>query len=460
MLHVVGSAAGSSVTSSRGIGRRQFLSIGSSILGGIGLADLLRLQAQADQSGRKRPSTDKAVIVLWCHGGISHLETYDVKTRGNSLFAPLRTVSPDIQISALLPKHARIADKLTILRSLAHDQADHGWGTRRFLSGSGKELTTGDNGPSFYPTLECGINRSLGMLRGGLPVSVNAGGFAGSPWRGPGIWGSQYGVPEVHANSSGGVQGLQNMALRLPPERMNNRRGLLAELDRVRRDIDLSGQLHAMDVFNQQAWEVLISDSVRAAFDITQESPQVRARYGEGNENLLLARRLVEHGVNFVNVYIPGKPPGSELPSFNWDDHAVNWDIEKVMRVRLPWFDHIVSTLIEDIYERGLDKQVLVVVASEFGRTPRLDTNKPGVLGRDHYPRAMSVVVSGGGRARGNVIGATDSHGGEPIADRCDPQDFLASVYNYLGIDHRQVFTGLDNRPVPLTYGEPIAGLM
>ena len=458
MLNIFGSHVGSSAEGSR-IGRRQFMSIGSSILGGIGLADMLRLRGQAEQSGLERPPADKAVIVLWCHGGISHLETYDVKTRGNSLFAPIRTVSPDIQVSSLLPKHARIADKLTILRSMSHDQADHGWGTRRFITGFGKELNTGDNGPSFHPALECGVNRALGMMRGGLPVSVNAGGFAGSPWRGPGIWGSQYGVPEVNANA-GGVQGLQNMALRLPLDRMNNRRELLAELDRFHREIDASGQSRAMDSFNRQAWEVLVSNSVKKAFDVTQESPQVRARYGEGNENVLLARRLVEHGVNFVNVYIPGKPPGSDLPSFNWDDHAVNWDIDKVMRVRLPWFDHIVTTLIEDVYERGLDKKVLIVIASEFGRTPRLDANKPGVLGRDHYPRAMSVVVSGGGRERGNVIGATDSHGAEPIADHCDPQDFLASVYRYLGVDHRQVYAGIDNRPVPLTYGEPIAGLM
>lgn len=442
------------------LARREFLSLGTSLLGGIGMVDLLRLKAQAAATNTA-PHSDKSVIVLWCHGGISHLETYDMKLppKGNSLFGAIETASPDIQLCELLPQHAKIADKLTILRSLQHDQPDHGWGTRRFVTGSGKEMTRGQNLDAFHPAIECGVNRALGQHRGGLPVSVNLGDFHGTPWRGPGIWGSQYGVPQVHANSDGSVRGMQELALRLPVERMTERRELRDSLDRVRREIDSRGSMLAMDAFQQQAWETLLGKSVAKAFDLRQETDAARQRYGEGNEHLLLARRLVEHGVNFVNVYISGRPPKSSLRAFNWDDHAVNWDIKEAMQVRLPWFDHIVATLIEDIYERGLDKKTLIVVASEFGRTPSLDTNAPGVLGRDHYPRAMSVLISGGGRQRGDVIGATDTRGTAPTSGRCDPHDFLASIYHYLGIDHQQLFVGNDNRPTPLTYGTPITGV-
>lgn len=452
---------GNSERSAGSVGRREFLSIGTSLLGGIGLSDLMRLRSQAAESGLSVPQNDKSVIVLWCHGGMSHLETYDVKTapKGNSLFGAIGTASPDIQLCELLPRHAKIADKLTILRSLQHDQPDHGWGTRRFVTGSGREMTRGQNSAAYHPAIECGVNRALGQQRQGLPVSVNVGNFHGTPWRGPGVWGSQYGVPQVHANRDG-VRGMQEIAMRLPADRMSQRRELQGSLDQLRREVDARGEMAALDSFQQQAWEVLTSNSVAKAFDMKQESPATFERYGAGNENLVLARRLVEHGVNFVNVYIGGQPRGASIRAHNWDDHAVNWDIKQAMESRLPWFDHIVTTLIEDIYERGLDRKTLIVVASEFGRSPRLDTNNPGVLGRDHYPRAMSVLISGGGRERGDVIGATDSRGAAPIARHCDPHDFLATIYRYLGIDHQQLFVGNDNRPTPLTYGTPIEELV
>jgi uncharacterized protein (DUF1501 family) len=144
---------------------------------------------------------------------------------------------------------------------------------------------------------------------------------------------------------------------------------------------------------------------------------------------------------------------------FNWDDHAVNWDIVEAMRMRLPWYDHVVTTLIDDIHQRGLDEKVLVIVTGEFGRSPRLE-HVNGKVGRDHWCRAMSILVSGGGRRRGDVIGATNLHGEHPVTRRHDPHDFLATIYHYLGIPHDMEFQDPQGRPVPLTRGAPIHELL
>lgn len=172
--------------------------------------------------------------------------------------------------------------------------------------------------------------------------------------------------------------------------------------------MDKSKVMDSMDTFQRRAFDIVASGRVSQAFDLQKEDPKVRNRYGPGwPQELLLARRLVESGVRFVSVYAPGLADGN---AYNWDDHAVNWDMPTAMRQRLPRYDHGICTLIEDIHERGLNENVLVVVTGEFGRTPRLEF-KDGKIGRDHWPHAMSIVLSGGGRQRGNVIGATDGHG-------------------------------------------------
>ncbi len=169
-----------------------------------------------------------------------------------------------------------------------------------------------------------------------------------------------------------------------------------------------------------------------------------------------LARRLVEAGVRFVNVYATGL---ADDKAFNWDDHAVNWDMPTAMRQRLPRYDHAAATLIEDIHARGLSDNVLVIVTGEFGRTPRLEF-KDGKIGRDHWPYALSILVAGGGKQRGNIIGATDSKGAYPRTRRYDPHDFLATVYQYLGIDLHREYADRAGRPLPLTRGTPIDELV
>jgi hypothetical protein len=249
--------------------------------------------------------------------------------------------------------------------------------------------------------------------------------------------------------------------LNIPPERFTQRRQLLGQLDRLRSAMDRHAALAKMDGFSREAFDIITSGRVSQAFDLARENARVRDRYGPGwPQELLAARRLVEAGVRFVSVHVPGLAtvPGSNL-GFNWDDHAVNWDMPTAMRRRLPQFDHGVCTLIDDIYQRGLNDRVLVVIAGEFGRTPRLEY-KDGKVGRDHYPWAMSVVLSGGGRERGNVVGAPDSRGARPRTRRYDPHDFLATIYDYLGIDPQREYLDQQGRPIPLTRGTPIAELI
>jgi hypothetical protein len=437
--------------------RRRMLRVGFLGLGGLSLADLLRLEAQAASA---KPKKETAVILLWVHGGPSHLETYDLKPNAppevRGPFKPRQTKVPGLEVCELLPHHARLADKLTLLRSVAHDQADHGFGTRRFLTGYKDDMPGSNNGPSYYPSLECGVNRALGVSRDGLPVSVNVGGFAGSPWRGPGFWGNTYQVPLINSHEVGGG-GMPNTRLRQPAARYAQRQTLLSQVDRLRAHVDNNRSLDAMDTFQRRAFEVILSGKVREAFDLSREPSKVREWYGKGwMQELLLARRLVESGVRFVSVYVPGL---ADNKAFNWDDHAVNWDMPTAMRQRLPRYDHAIGTLIEDIYQRGLDENVLVIATGEFGRTPRLEFQN-GVTGRDHWPYAMSILVSGGGRKRGEVIGATDSKGGQPKTRRYDPHDFLATVYRYLGIDPHREFRDRADRPTALTHGTPIEGLV
>ncbi|WP_439631969.1 DUF1501 domain-containing protein [Gemmata sp.] len=436
--------------------RREALRVGFLGLGGLTLADLFRLRANAASDAAR---TNTAVILLWIHGGPSHLETYDLKPDAPSEirgpFKPIRSAAPGLDVCELLPEHAKIADKFTLLRSVAHDEADHLVGTRRFLTGY-RDLLAGSDSYPYYPALESGVSRMRGVIRDGMPVSISVGGAGSDTWRGPGYWGPKYKVPLVDVG-----RGLRDTDRPRDPARFDDRRALLEQFDTARAELDASGAMAAMDDFRKQAYDVMLGGKARAAFDLGKESPKTREKYGEGwGQELLLARRLVEAGVSFVNVNVPGRPPNSKSNCGNWDDHAVNCDLPTAMRERLPYYDRGVAALIGDVYDRGLDDRVLIVACGEFGRTPRPDKPANGRMGRDHWPGAMSILVSGGGRKRGDVIGATDSIGGESKTRRYDPHDFLATIYRYLGIDPATETLDLTGRPLPLTRGTVIEGLL
>ena len=439
--------------------RRQFLRSGFLGVGGLSLADLLRFESQAAANGAGQAARRaKSVILLFGHGGPSHLETYDMKpyasTEIRGPFVPVRTKVPGIELCEHLPLHAQIADRFSLIRSVTHDEADHFAGHRRFLSGYGK-LKPGTGAESYYPMVGAVANRLLEQSTVGLPPAVSINGVVvNGPDYASGIsegyWSGVYRVPIVNG-------GLRDSHLSVATSRLADRTALHSGLDRFRRDLDTSRTMDVMDEFNRRALEIVTTGAAARAFDLTLEDPRVREKYGPGfGQEALAARRLVEAGVRFVSLCSRGNGPGSL--AHNWDDHAVNWDLLGGMNARLPEYDHVVTTLINDLFERGLDEDVLLIVTGEFGRTPRLEY-KDGKIGRDHWPSAMSILISGGGMPMGQVIGATDAIGARPSSHPLDPHDFLATIYKFLGINPELQLPDPAGRPISLTNGKPIAEL-
>lgn len=432
--------------------RRDFLRAGFLGLGGLSLADYLRLEAQGSVT-----KNDRAVILLFVHGGPSHLETYDLKPRAPSEirgpFSPIPTVVPGLEISEHLPKHAAIADKFSLIRSCAHDEADHFAGHRRFLSGFGK-LKPGTGYESYYPQVGAVVNRLLQGQKGLLPAVAVGGVVVNGPDYSAGIsegyWSGVYRVPIVNG-------GLRDSTLAVESRRLEDRLSLQQGFDTLQRGIEQSGTMGVIDEFNRQAVEIVTTGRAQAAFDLTREDPRIREKYGDGyGQEVLTAVRLVQSGVRFVTVRAPGSGPGTK--AYDWDDHAVNWDMLGAMHARLPKYDHIVSTVIQDLYDRGLNERVLLIVTGEFGRTPRLEF-RDGRIGRDHWPGAMSILMSGGGIRTGQIIGSTDAFGARPASRPLDPHDILATIYRFLGIDPYLHIPDPSGRPIALCEGKPIAEL-
>ena len=438
--------------------RRRLLRAGFLGLGGLSLASLLQLEAKAKEAGLSSSKRAKSVILYFAHGGPSHLETYDMKPEASTEirgpFSPISTNVSGIDVCEYLPKHAQIADRFSLIRSCTHEEADHFAGHRRFLSGFGK-LKPGFGYESYYPQVGAVANRLLESGQRGLPAAVAVNGVVVN---GPdyaagvseGFWSGMYRVPIVNG-------GLRDTHLSVEAARMNDRVSLRTSLDRFRRDVDRAGTMSVMDEFSRRALEVVMSGAAQKAFDLSQEDAKTRELYGPGEgQEALTARRLVEAGVRFVTFCSRGNGPNSN--AHNWDDHAVNWDLPTAMHARLPAYDHIVTTLINDLYERGLDQDVLLIVTGEFGRTPRLEY-KDGKVGRDHWPSAMSILISGGGMPMGQVIGATDAIGARPSSRPLDPHDILATIYQFLGIDPHLHLPDPSGRPIALTHGTPIREL-
>jgi len=295
----------------------------------------------------------------------------------------------------------------------------------------------------------------------------------------PGYFGGNYLGKQYDPFDTGGdpngatfkVQNLTQVAgLDLP--RLQNRRSLLSSMDNLRREIDGSGALEAADKFDTQAYELVTGKRAIDAFDISQESDKVRDRYGRHawGQRAILARRLVEAGCSFVtmvmeNPYVSGVPWLKE-GTYNWDSHAVNCHMFHDLRARLPIYDQAITALVEDLEQRGLTKKVLLIVTGEFGRTPRINSTtglQTGAMqpGRDHWPQAMSMLVSGGGMRTGQVIGSTNPKGEYPLDRPLTPNDLWATMYRHLGIDASVAFPDHNGRPMPiLPDGHPIEELL
>lgn len=439
---------------------------------GLTLSQLYQIRARAGSptSGRRT-----AVILVWLRGGASHLETFDPKPHAPSDFrGPYNAIAtnvPGIHISELLPRLATVADKYAILRSVAHTGGGHPAGSLQILSGDT------DSADKLRPTLPdwMSVAHFLRSDRiGTLPnyVAVNSiDRYDNFTIAGPAYLGPSHEPFKVTGDPNQPNFEIPGIRLREGErlERLEQRAGLKQQLDVLQSDIDQSGVMEAYDAFQAQALNLLTSAQARDAFDLSKEPDQVRDRYGcnQWGQQCLMARRLVEAGVEIVTTEFDGPLCGRVG---NWDDHAVNHHVFDALKFRLPYFDQAVSALIEDIYSRGLDQQVLVVVAGEFGRTPRISyvassgagqaSGPQGMVqpGRDHWPNANSMLFAGGGIQTGQVIGATDARGEEAVERRVGPGDFLATIYQHLGIDvDRTTLVTREGRPTPiLSSGKPI----
>lgn len=449
--------------------RREFLRIGLAGAGALTLPALLRARAQASID---KPNERTAVIVVWLIGGVSHLETYDPKPLSGSEYRgpydAIATNVPALQISELLPRHARIADKFTILRSLVHTGFCHQQGAQQLLTGHPvRELRNKPDDPDLFSIthyLRSDPKRAIPNYVGVHPI----------PYTGAAYLGPAYEPFAVHGNPDDPKFEVPNIGLADESKirRLEQRIGLRKDFERLQREVDRRGEMLAMDSFEAQAWNLLTNPATRDAFDISREDPRLRERYGRNawGQQCLMARRLVEAGVDLVTTTLAGPLCGRVG---NWDDHAVNHNVFEAMRLRAPLYDQAVSTLVEDLHERGLDKRVLLIVTGEFGRTPKISyaastgeglasapagTMQPG---RDHWPSATSLLFSGGGITEGQVIGATDRRG-EQVTERIvGVQDFLATVYRHLGVDAEHVaINNFAGRPIPiLGDGKPIREL-
>jgi hypothetical protein len=430
-----------------GVSRRNFIRIGALGLGGLALPQLLRAEAQS-QVGR----SNKSVIMIYLPGGPPHQDTFDLKSDAPSEirgeFRPIRTNVAGIEICEHLPRLARIADKLAIIRSIADAVDDHS----DFMCMTGRLKRTQPSGgwPSFGSVVS--------KLTGSADVAVPA--YVGlepkmqhKPYNaaGPGFLGVS------HRSFRPEGDGKADMVLNgVTAERLADRRALLASFDRLRRDIDSSGLMAGVDTFNQQAMGVLTSSRLVEALDLSKEDPKTVERYGKGDpkprgdasprmpEQFLVARRLVEAGARVVTVAY----------GF-WDYHSNNFSSAKE---DMPLFDQGVSALVEDLHQRGLDKDVSVIVWGEFGRSPVI--NPQG--GREHWPRASCAVLAGGGMRTGQVIGSTDRLGGEPASRPVTFGEVFATLYHNLGIDvNKETVTDLSGRPQYLVDGcQPIRELV
>lgn len=459
------------------VSRRSFLQAGALGLGGLGLADVLRMRAQAGEHTSLKDDT--SVIFIWLPGGPPHLDMYDMKPNApaeyRGAFHPIPSNVPGIDVCELFPRHAKCADKYSIIRSISHTFADHGGGHKKFMAA--RDPKSPVDTVNDYPACPSIVAKCRDHVRNGLPnyVSMTDPGrdgvdvFAfGSAYLGPAY------VPfSVPGDPSKVDFKVPNITLdNRVSDRLTDRQLLLSGFDKVRRAVDSSGMMDAMDDFNGRALSMLTSSRTREAFDLSKEPESTKERYGKHAWGMraLVARRLVEAGCSFVTLVMEN-PYQSGVPQlkqgvYNWDSHAVNCHIWDDAQVRFPIYDQAVTALIEDIYARGIDKKTLLVVTGEFGRTPRVEYStgsQTGVRqpGRDHWPSSMSLIVSGGGLRMGQAIGSTNSKGEVPKDRPLIPGDLWATVFHHLGIDHSQSFLDHGGRPTQiLTDGTPISELI
>jgi len=447
------------------LSRREVLRVGGLAGMGLTLPGLFAARASGASDGRTTFGRAKQVIVLYLHGGHPQQETFDPKPEGPSEvrgeFGAIGTSLPGVRFSELLPQTARLAHRLAVVRSMSHANANHV--TASLPAGTGHAHPPGTPETDFppAPTDFPPFGAVLDALRPAardLPTWVRVGPLMrrnnGTVLHGqtPGFLGSAHASFDVDQEllaEEVKVQAVERAA-GLTTLRMTGRHDLLKEFEASRRLIDHSPQARDLNAYYQRAFSLLTSDRTREAFDLAAEPTKLRERYGrtEFGQRCLLARRLAESGVPMVNVSYCHTPNGS------WDTHSQN---SKQMKESLaPTFDTAFSALVEDMAERGMLDETLVLVNAEFGRTPAINRN----AGRDHWPWVYSLALAGAGIKAGTIYGASDQSAAYPTDRPHDPRDMAATIYHLLGVDPKAEIYDRTGRPHQLTIGKPIEGIL
>jgi hypothetical protein len=430
MLNLLGSAQ----NFCDGVSRRNFLKIGA-FGAGLTLADMLRAKAHASNAPNRQgtPTSPKSAIMIYLPGGPSHMDMYDLKPDAPSEyrgeFRPIQTNVPGVQICEHMPRQARMWDKLSCIRSIVSvdEHSDS-----LVMTG----YSEGTNRTAHHPSFGSVTSRLRGNANNEIPPFVTLYGM--SIGNQPGY----LGVAHRPFTPSGPGDADLNLPSGVNTGRNGDRRDLLQRFDTVRREIDQTGTMNGMDSFTQRAFDMVASGTTRRALDLSNEETRSRDRY-RGVEQFLTARRLVEAGVGCVTLAFGG-----------WDTHDRNF-IQ--LRTQLPQLDVGVANLVQDLHDRGMDRDTVVVVWGEFGRTPRIN----GGMGRDHWAPCMSAMVAGGGLRMGQAIGASSARGEYPRDRRYTTSQVLSTLYRTVGIDPSMTFPNGSGRPMYiLDDREPVAELL
>jgi hypothetical protein len=455
--------------------RRNMLKASLAGFAGLSLPGLLRHRAAAAEAGRPSPD-GKSVILLWMTGGPSHIDTWDPKPdrplQNRGPFGTIATRLPGVRVCEHLPKMAAALDRFTLIRSVDARHSNHE-PNQVFQTGNVEAAPRVNRTGHLYPAIGSVAAKFRGPNHPAMPPyvvfmksrsHVAWGGYLGKPYD-PFV-GDQAARLPVYTNvgvDSGQVT--QADLFRLPrgldQQRLGERRSLLKDFDRLRGDLDRSGSMAALDRYGRQAVELVVGRRAQEAFDLSREPQAVRDRYGKHLwcQQALLARRLVEAGVRFVTLDL-----SYHSASGTWDTHGDNippyGGISRGLKPLLPLFDHLVTTLVADLGQRGLLDDVLVLAMGEFGRTPVMGT-QGSTDGRDHWPVVMSMALAGGGFRHGQVIGATEKDGGTIKERPVTPGDLAATIYHHLGVPLDATYLDTTGRPRSVVdNGRPIDELL
>ena len=439
-----------------GTTRRDCLKLGLGGFFGTGLVNALRNQGLSADSVRKIAPTAKNCILIWMDGGPTHFETFDTKPdapaeiRGE--FEPIATKLSGVHFSQHMKKLASINDRFSLIRSIRHNQGNHGAGNHYMMTGAPPRIPVGCGAfVSFHPSIGSVAAKEL-CRNDGLPAYFSLARMSRSG--GPNFLGAKYAPFVVGDDPNSSSFRVRDVALPkgLTSDGFHNRSGLRSLVDKLPRinEAAAGDPVLALDEYYLQGFNLITSPAAQEAFDIHKEPDEVRERFGRDSfgQRCLLARRLVEAGVPFTTVYDGG-----------WDHHS---DLFGACANRLPNWDNSVATLIEDLDERGLLDSTLVIALGEFGRTPKISTlSGQTKAGRDHWANAMSVLMAGGGTPGGVVVGATDKNGYSAVERVLSPENFVSTIYTKLGIDPDKVYYTPQGRPAHLVSDPtPIAEVM